>query len=352
MTDKNFVVKNGIVVNSTMTFTGNVLTVGNSTVNSTVNSSLVSVANSTVSANLGVGNVIVGILQVNTTSLTVGANILVNSSAVSLGNTTVNSLSNGSLFTLANSTQVVNLQPGLLLTGIVTVNATVLAVGANVLANATQVSVGANVFMNSTSMFIGNSTVNVFSNSTVDQFANSTVTTIIGVGGVNVGANHQVTTTGFVLGNSTVNVTANSTTVSANAYVGNGVMQNSLPYFANTVGVVMTTDKTVGAGVFQTLTDASSIAWTMANGVNFKVTLAGNRTLANPGVLLEGRSGLIWVKQDGTGGRTLSFGNCFVFASNAAPSINVTAGVSTILAYTAMNTSNVFLSMPGAGVPL
>jgi hypothetical protein len=59
------------------------------------------------------------------------------------------------------------------------------------------------------------------------------------------------------------------------------------------------------ATAFVALTDASSIATDMSSGVNFKVTLAGNRTLANPTNLK--------ISQDGTGSRTLAYGSAWKF---------------------------------------
>ena len=55
------------------------------------------------------------------------------------------------------------------------------------------------------------------------------------------------------------------------------------------------------------------------------MTLAGNRTLANPFNLVAGQSGSIFVTQDGTGSRTLSFGSKFHFVGGTAPTMTTTA---------------------------
>ena len=54
------------------------------------------------------------------------------------------------------------------------------------------------------------------------------------------------------------------------------------------------------------LTDAATITPDFSTGNNFSVTLGGNRTLANPTNLTAGQSGMIFVTQDATGGRTLA----------------------------------------------
>jgi hypothetical protein len=57
-----------------------------------------------------------------------------------------------------------------------------------------------------------------------------------------------------------------------------------------------------------TLTDGATITPNFDANQNFSVTLAGNRTLANPTNIDAGQTGSIFITQDGTGSRTLSFG--------------------------------------------
>ena len=105
-----------------------------------------------------------------------------------------------------------------------------------------------------------------------------------------------------------------------------------------------TNGQTVTGGVrgnVVTLTDASSIAFDMDDGVNATVTLAGNRTLANPTNVTVGQSGVIFVKQDGTGSRTLSFGSYWSFASGTAPTLTTTASALDAIAYSVESTTNI-----------
>lgn len=53
------------------------------------------------------------------------------------------------------------------------------------------------------------------------------------------------------------------------------------------------------------LTDATTVTIDFAAGINFGLTIGGNRTLGTPTNLVPGKSGLIIVTQDATGGRTL-----------------------------------------------
>jgi hypothetical protein len=81
-----------------------------------------------------------------------------------------------------------------------------------------------------------------------------------------------------------------------------------------------------------TLTDAASVALDMAAGNHFLVTLGGNRTLQNPTNQAVGQVGHIYVVQDGTGGRTLSFGDVYKFvAGTTATLTSVSSSVDLIV---------------------
>ena len=78
-------------------------------------------------------------------------------------------------------------------------------------------------------------------------------------------------------------------------------------------------------GTITTLTDGATITPDFAASNNYTVTLAGNRTLANPSNLTAGQSGSIFILQDGTGSRTLAFGSYWDFASGTAPTLTTDA---------------------------
>jgi hypothetical protein len=78
-------------------------------------------------------------------------------------------------------------------------------------------------------------------------------------------------------------------------------------------------------GEVTALTDAASIATNLALSNNYSVTLAGNRTLANPTNITAGQSGSIFITQDGTGSRTLAYGGYFKFVAGTAPVLSTAA---------------------------
>ena len=74
-----------------------------------------------------------------------------------------------------------------------------------------------------------------------------------------------------------------------------------------------------------TLTDGATITPDFGANQNFTVTLAGNRTLANPSNKVVGQTGSIFIVQDSTGSRTLSYGTDYEFAGGTAPTLTTTA---------------------------
>jgi hypothetical protein len=83
-------------------------------------------------------------------------------------------------------------------------------------------------------------------------------------------------------------------------------------------------DISVG-GPVTTLTDAATINTDASLSQAFKVTLGGNRTLANPTNLVSGATYLFLVVQDGTGSRTLAYGNLFTWPGGTVPTLSTGA---------------------------
>ena len=90
-----------------------------------------------------------------------------------------------------------------------------------------------------------------------------------------------------------------------------------------------------------TLTDAASIAVDFALGNNFLVTIGGNRTLAAPTNAVAGQTGQIYVIQDGTGSRTLSYNSVYQFVSGAAPTLSTGAADVDILVYSTRSATTI-----------
>ena len=93
------------------------------------------------------------------------------------------------------------------------------------------------------------------------------------------------------------------------------------------LGELTSTDNIDGvlAPTITTLTDGATITPDFATSCNFTVTLGGNRALANPSNPVAGQSGSIFIVQDGTGSRTLTWGTSWEFPAGTAPTLSTAA---------------------------
>lgn len=73
------------------------------------------------------------------------------------------------------------------------------------------------------------------------------------------------------------------------------------------------------------LTDGATISVDASLSNNFKVTIAGNRTLANPTNMTDGMVLNFRIKQDATGSRTLAYGTKYKFPGGTAPVLSTAA---------------------------
>ena len=97
-------------------------------------------------------------------------------------------------------------------------------------------------------------------------------------------------------------------------------------------------------GGITTLSDGASISIDLSANNNFIVTLGGNRTLANATSVVAGQSGLIYVIQDGTGTRTLSYEPNYKFEGGEAPTLSTAANSNDALFYYAVNSTEILVS--------
>jgi hypothetical protein len=83
----------------------------------------------------------------------------------------------------------------------------------------------------------------------------------------------------------------------------------------------------------QVLTDGATVNWDAKNGQAAQLTLAGNRTIANPTNLQDASYLTLKLIQDGTGNRTVTWGSMFKWAGGAVPVLSTSAGAVDILSF-------------------
>lgn len=94
-------------------------------------------------------------------------------------------------------------------------------------------------------------------------------------------------------------------------------------------------------GTVTALSDGATITPDFAASNYFSVTLAGNRTLANPSNLAAGQAGVIVITQDATGSRTLAYGSQWKFPGGTAPTLTTAANAVDVLAWYAESATRI-----------
>lgn len=92
-----------------------------------------------------------------------------------------------------------------------------------------------------------------------------------------------------------------------------------------------------------TLSDGSTVSWDMSTGSAFKVTIAGNRTLDAPTGETEGQRGVLFIIQDGTGGRSVTFDAAYKFPNGVSEQPDRTANSTTKYAYYVRGSNDVVI---------
>ena len=94
-------------------------------------------------------------------------------------------------------------------------------------------------------------------------------------------------------------------------------------------------------GEITTLTSGSTVTPDFAASNNFTLTLGENLTIANPTNLVAGQSGSIFLVQDGTGSRTITWGSYFDWAGGTPPTLSTAASSVDRLDYIVRSASSI-----------
>jgi hypothetical protein len=114
------------------------------------------------------------------------------------------------------------------------------------------------------------------------------------------------------------------------------LVSGTLVVDSQSYGVV---SSTVGSGV---------ILLDFSENNNFDVTLQGNSTLAPSVSPSGGQSGAVFIRQDGTGSRTLSYSGGWSFSNGTAPTLTTTPSGTDLLAYYAASSTTIVANLIAA----
>lgn len=116
-------------------------------------------------------------------------------------------------------------------------------------------------------------------------------------------------------------------------------------YQADTAGdLALTPAEVWNAAAFVALVDAASITLDLSTGINFSVTIAGNRTIANPTNTTVGKSGMFKVTASGAT-RTIDFGTNFKTTAGVATfPVSITSGKICYISYFVADSTNIIIT--------
>ena len=121
---------------------------------------------------------------------------------------------------------------------------------------------------------------------------------------------------------------------------GSGVLSWSSP--AGGISLSVANTWTAGQrGAITTLTSGATVTPDFAASNNYTLTLGQNLTFANPTNLVAGQSGSIFLVQDGTGSRTITWGSFWDWAGGTPPTLSSAAGSIDRLDYIVRTTGSI-----------
>lgn len=137
----------------------------------------------------------------------------------------------------------------------------------------------------------------------------------------------------YVTGNGRISVGTND----GITFYKNGPANTSTVAISNT-GLL---SANTGAGVVGTLTSNTTVNIDLSQYNNWAITLGTNATLANATNTTVGQSGVIYITQDTTGGRTLAYGSMWKFLNASVPTLSTSANSVDVLVYTVQSNTRI-----------
>ena len=138
-------------------------------------------------------------------------------------------------------------------------------------------------------------------------------------------------------------ITTSTKTVTVDSFLDSAAIGNSVQAFdADTAKTDIAQTFTASQrGEITTLTSATTVTPDFAASNNFTLTLAHTMDFANPTNCTPGQSGSIFLIQDGTGSRVITWGSYFDWAGGTAPTLSTAAGSVDRLDYIVRTTGSI-----------
>lgn len=128
------------------------------------------------------------------------------------------------------------------------------------------------------------------------------------------------------------------------AGIASGAIATGANYQANAASTLLGPNAVWSGATITALTDAATIAVDLSTGINFSVTVAGNRTLGNPTNAKVGQTGVFRVTQGAGGSHTLAYGTDYKWPGGTACVLSTTAAVNDYVFYFVFSSTEILLS--------
>jgi len=142
-------------------------------------------------------------------------------------------------------------------------------------------------------------------------------------------------------------ITTSTKTVTVDDLTANGLTSSAIgstvqAFDADTAKTDVAQTYTAGQrGTITTLTSGATVTPDFGASNHFTLTLGQNLTIANPSNLVAGQQGSIFLIQDSTGSRTITWGSYFDWAGGTAPTLSTAASSVDRLDYIVRTTGSI-----------
>lgn len=131
--------------------------------------------------------------------------------------------------------------------------------------------------------------------------------------------------TGHVTSSANSFATTIASSVITYAMLASATVMTAAEFRSNTASKVMSPTTFWSALDLVTLTDGATVTPDLSTGINFTWTIGGARTLAAPTNTKNGQNGVIYLVQDATGSRTITWNSVYKFQNATAPTLSTAA---------------------------
>ena len=113
-------------------------------------------------------------------------------------------------------------------------------------------------------------------------------------------------------------------------------------YLANSAPTKMLTPGTIWSAAARVTLSGASVTPDLGAGIDFFIPLSAPTTINNPVSIAQGKKGMIFLSQDGAGGRLVTWGSAYKFPGGVKPTLSAAALTTDAVSYVCLDGASVF----------